>query len=330
MNNCLSLSLDNTCEFLNSHDNYIILTHRSPDGDTLGSAFSLCRALGFLGKNSYVICPDAIPPKFNYFANQCGVMPKAENATVISVDVADVKLLGGLQAEYEEKIELAIDHHISNTRFAKRLYLDSTASAACECIYDIILKLGVKIDKDIANGLFTGIATDTGCFKYSNTTSKTHMIAAKLMGYGIDAAHINKLMFDTKSRERMEIERLALDSAEFYFNDKCCIIGVTNSMKQKSGCSEDDLEGIAILSRCVEGVLIGATMRQTNDNSYKVSVRTYPPFDASKICANFGGGGHVAAAGCTIEGDLDTAKAKLVGCIKNIMEETDAGSYSDK
>lgn len=327
MNNCLSLSLADTCDFLKEHDNYIILTHRSPDGDTLGSAFSLSRALLALGKNAFVLCPDEIPKKFGYFTKQCGEFIDS-NATVISVDVADLQLLGNLRSDYEEKIELAIDHHVSNKRFAKRLYLDSKAAAACECIYEIILKLGVNIDTTMANALFTGIATDTGCFKYSNTTPKTHNIAAKLMEYGIDAAAINKLMFDTKSRSRMEIERMALDSAQFYFHNKCCVICVTRQMQKKSGCTDDDLEGLSVLSSCVEGVLVGVTMIETEKDVFKVSLRTYSPYNASAIGVQLGGGGHVSAAGCRVIGDLPTAKQQILNCIKQHMEEIDAGSYS--
>ena len=326
MTDCLSLSLDETCLFLKEHDDYLILTHRSPDGDTLGSAFSLCKGLVSMGKNAWVICPDEIPAKFGYFAKQWGSEP--QNPTVISVDVADLQLLGNLVDTYAGKIELAIDHHISNKRFAKRIYLDTKAAAACECIYEILLNLNVKIDKTIADGLFTGIATDTGCFKYSNTTPKTHIIAAKLMEYGIDAAGINKLMFDTKSRPRMEIERMALDSAEFFFNDKCCIMSATLSMRNKSGCSEDDLEGLSILSRSVEGVAIGVTMRETEPDVFKISLRTYDPYDASAICGMLGGGGHIAAAGCQVKGTLQQAKQKILDAVKQHMEQTDARAYS--
>lgn len=327
MNNCLSLSLADTCSFLKEHDNYIILAHISPDGDTLGSAFALSRALVYLGKNAWVLCPDKIPIKFGYFATQCGIKP-TKNATVISVDVADLQLLGKYEDVYADKIELAIDHHISNKRFAKRLYLDTSAAAACECIYEIIMALGVQIDKTMAEALFTGIVTDTGCFKYSNTTPKTHIIASKLMEYGIDAAVINKLMFDTKSRARMEIERLALDSAQFYFNDKCCVIYVTCDMQQKSGCNDDDLEGLSVLSNCVEGVLIGVTMIEIKKNTFKISLRAYSPYNASEICGSLGGGGHISAAGCQIMGDLNSAKQQILDCVKQHMEEVNAGSYS--
>lgn len=329
MNNCLSFSLADTCSFLKEHDNYIILTHASPDGDTLGSAFALSLALSSMGKNAWVLCPDQIPSKFNYFAKQCGTEPK-ENATVISVDVADLKLLGKLMNVYADKIELAIDHHISNSHFAKRLYLDSSAAAACECVYWIIIELGVSITKTMADALFTGIATDTGCFKYSNTTPNTHIIASKLMECGIDAAAINKLMFDTKSRARMEIERLALESAQFYFNDKCCVVCATLNMQQVSGCSEADLEGLSVLSNCVEGVLIGVTMIETEKNTFKISLRAYSPYNAAAICAKLGGGGHIAAAGCKITGELPQAKEQILSFIKQHMEEVDAGSDSCK
>lgn len=316
---CKDLNLRQTASFLKKHDNYIILTHASPDGDTLGSAYALYYGLNEIGKLACVLCPDVIPQKYRYFATKTDHVSR-ENATVIAVDVADRRLLGSLQEEFGDIVDLNIDHHISNVRYAKNLYLDSNASATAECIFELLNAMKVNINDITAKALFTGIVTDTGCFKYSSVTAKTHIIAAQLYEYNIDAPEINRVMFDTKSRKLLELERMVLDASEFHFNDRCIILPVTAEMQEKTGCSGTELEGIAVISRSVEGVVAGVTLKQTGDNEFKVSLRTYPPLDASEICKKLGGGGHKAAAGASVTGTLNEVKQKVLDAVKEYME----------
>ncbi len=328
-NVCRSISLRQTAAFLKRHNNYIILTHASPDGDTLGSAYALYYALNEIGKVACVVCPDVIPKKYDYFAGKSDHI-KRENSTVIAVDVADVRLLGSLSEEFGDKVDLCIDHHISNTHFAKKLYLDASASATAECIYELIVKMKVNINNVTAKALYTGLATDTGCFKYSNVTAKTHIIAAKLYEFNIDAAEINRLMFDTKSKNLMELEKMVLSEAEFHFDDKCFLLTVTAEMQKKTGCSGTELEGIAVISRSIAGIKAGVTIKQNGEEEFKVSLRTYPPLNASEICKKLGGGGHNAAAGATLSGNLEQVKEKVLEAVRTALEEENAGSATDK
>lgn len=329
-NNINLFSLEETCNFLKAKDNFLILTHANPDGDTLGSAHALLLVLKKIGKKSNIICADEIPEKYNYFTKFCKYTAE-DNFTVIAVDVADAKLLGSLEKEYGERVELCIDHHLSNTGYAKATYLDVGAAANCECIYDIARFLNIKITKSMALALYTGISTDTGCFRFSNTTAKTLRIGADLMETGIDTAEINRIMFETKSRIRLELEKMALEQMEFYFEGRCAVISVTRDMYEKTGCKDEDLEGITSISRTVEGVLVGITIRQKTNGAFKVSVRTYPPLDASKICKLLGGGGHIRASGCQISGEysLAQAKQKILDAVKAVMEEDCAGTIAD-
>ncbi len=327
-NNCYELSLAEICAFLKERDNYVVLCHASPDGDTLGSAYALKMGLKKLNKRVQVICCDDIPSKYDYFIDDVDSSFVPE--TVVAVDVADAKLLGSLAEEYSEAVDLNIDHHVSNTRYAKRLYLDSNAAATAECIYEILDELGIEFDRKIANALYTGMSTDTGCFKYSNVTVRTHEIAAKLYAIGVDAAEINRKMFDTKSRSRLELEMMVLSSAQFHFDNRCMILAVTTEMQEKTGCSGSELEGVAAISRSVEGVLAGVSIKQTEENKFKISLRTYPPLDASEICKKLGGGGHKAAAGCTLEGDLESVKKQILETVKTALEENNAGISTDR
>ena len=317
------LNLSTLCKFLKKHDDYIILTHTSPDGDTLGSAYALALGLISIGKKAFVVCNDEIPEKYNYFVKEAN-LKSIDYKTVVAVDVADAKLLGSLYEKYSDKIELTIDHHVSNTHYAKNLYLDAAASATAECIYEILKKLHIKITPLMATALYTGISTDTGCFKYSNVTPKTHRIAAELHSFVIDAAEINRKMFDTKSKQRVELEKMVLETAEFLFDDRCLLLTVTSEMQSRSGCLPSDLDGVASISRSVEGVLIGVSIKQSEKDTYKISLRTYEPFNASEICKTLGGGGHKAAAGCTLIGSLSEVKKQIVDAVGKAIEENDA------
>lgn len=316
---CKELSLGQTARFLRKNNNYIILTHASPDGDTLGSAYALYYALNEIGKVATVVCPDVIPQKYNYFARKTDHV-SGENATIIAVDVADSRLLGALEEEFGKKVDLCIDHHISNTRYAKNLYLDDDAAACAECIFELMAKMHVNLNDITAKAIYTGLATDTGCFKYSTVTEKTLLICAALYDYDINAAEINRLMFDTKSKKLIELEAMVLNGAEFHFDDKCMLLTVTAEMQAQTGCSGTELEGIAVISRSVEGVIAGVTLKQTDTEEFKVSLRTYNPLDASVICKILGGGGHKGAAGATVKGNLEQVKTQVLDAVKQCLD----------
>lgn len=305
-----------TAEFLKLHDNFAILTHASPDGDTLGSGYALCEALSLLGKKAEVILPDEVHRKFDYLKYE--TEPNSHQ-TIVAVDIADEKLLGRLYEQYSGKIELCIDHHGSNLKYAKNLYLESDSASTCECVYKVILAMGVKVTPHIADCLYTGIATDTGCFKFSNTTAGTHRIAAELIELGADYGEINRVMFEVKSRERVEMERLVLENIEFWFEGRCAVITVTQNMLKQTGCEGGDLDGITALSRQIEGVKIGITLREKSDGKIKVSLRTFEPYDASEICKLFGGGGHTRAAGCEFSCSFEEVKNKIKQTLINII-----------
>ena len=300
---------------LKEYDNYLILSHRNPDGDTLGSAFALKRALDLMGKKTMVRCVDEIHPKFSY------LWENLDNADIkfdkiIAVDVADKKLLGEeFEEKYGDNVWLCIDHHMSNREYSENLLLEDRAAAAV-VIYEVICELGVEITPEIANCIYTGLATDTGCFMFSNTTPIVHRIAAEVMEKGADYTLINRLMFETKSISYMKLEQMAVASIKTHFDGRCAIMTITREMFSKSGASSSECDGIAGIPRKIEGVKIGVTIRERHDGSYKVSLRTIEPYDASKICGKFGGGGHNRAAGCEFNCSLEEIEAQLLEVIK--------------
>lgn len=298
------------------NDNIVILTHSHPDGDTLGSAYALCRALTKKGKTAEVVCNDDIPEKYSFMFDDFENKSIDEPDYVVSVDVADSQLLGEeVKKLYEDRINLAIDHHGSNRIKSDKLLLEADSAATCEIIFLIIKELGVDLDKKIADCLYTGISTDTGCFRYYNTTSRSYHMAAELVECGAEHGMINQLMFETKTRTYMRLESLVMKSMEMYYDDKCVIVTLTQDMYEKSGSNESEIDPLAAKTRQIEGVLVGAVLREKKDGTFKVSMRTNGDMDASAICGLLGGGGHPKAAGCQIDGPLENAKQKLVEAI---------------
>lgn len=314
----MTISKAEAVQRLIQSNNILIITHKSPDGDTLGSAFALYSACKALGKNARVECSDQIPERFHFLMEGYEHQDFTPDF-IVAVDVAAVQLFGSKLECYAEKVDLCIDHHPSNEFFAKETFLVVKAAATCEIMYDIISNMNIEITKQIANCLYTGIATDSGCFRFSNTTEKTHRIAADLFQFGANHEWINRSMFETKSKSRVRIEQLALSSIEYYYSDYVALIAITQKMIEDAHADESELDGVASMPRTIEGVEIGITMREKAEGGYKISVRTASTIDASQLCAMFHGGGHKRAAGCFIDADLKTTKRLLLDAIQSII-----------
>lgn len=307
------LNVQQMAEKLLAADNILILCHKNPDGDTVGCGSALYYALLALEKHAAVLCADPIPGRYA-FTNPRLFKGEFEPQIVVAVDVASVQLFGEGNGvpQYTRHVDLCIDHHAGNSGYAEFTLLDGSAAAAAELLYEVICAMHVEITPHIADCLYTGLSTDTGCFKFANTTARTHEIAAKLITAGASLVKLNNILFESKSRSRLAIERLALESLEYSFGGRCATVYLTKEQIAETGADGTDLEGITSLPRMIEGVEVGITIRQQPTGSYKVSVRTVTGVDASAICAHLGGGGHKQAAGCELLGSLDNAKAALL------------------
>ena len=291
------LNVQQMAQRLCAADNILILCHKNPDGDTIGCGSALCHALKALGKTAAVLCSDAVPSRYSFTAPvlfRGGFEPK----TVVAVDVASVQLFGENNGvpQYTRHIDLCIDHHAGNSGYADFTLLDGSAAAAAELLYEVISEMGVEITPLITN---TGLATDTGCFRFSSTTANTHLVAAKLILAGAQLEELNTLLFDTKPRERMEAERIARNHLEYHLDDRCAL-------------DPADLEELTSLPISIEGVKVGLLLRQQPGGSYRISVRTAKGVDACAIARRLGGGGHTRAAGCELLGNLDNAKNAIL------------------
>lgn len=300
-------------------EDVLILTHANPDGDTLGGAFALALALRQRGKRAKVLCADGVPERYAFLE-----IPQEDDFAeryIISVDVADRTLLGrAVEESYGDRVDLAIDHHGILRLFAKESYVEPDSASACEIVYLLLLSMNTRITPEIADRLYAGVSTDTGCFCYSNVTARTHRIAADLLDRGANATDINVLMFETKKPGFLQLEQQVLQGMQLYENGRISLLTITRAMLRETGCRDEELDPIVALSRQVEGVRIGITFKERPDGSWKVSVRTHEGVDAAQLCAQFGGGGHKRAAGCQFDSDKEAAAQRMLDAARVLLD----------
>ncbi len=309
----MELTMEQCCARLEQTDDIVVLCHRNPDGDTLGCAFALKYMLEQLGKRVRVESHDGFPKQYSYIYPES--QPEFEPKFIVAVDVADEELLGSSMDKYKGKIDLCIDHHSSNRHYAKEWYVRAECAAAAEIMAEVCDGLsGVCMTKQIADCIYTGVSTDTGCFRYSNTTAHSHAVAGRMFEAGCDFKMINRVMFELKSPSRIAIEKEVLGTMEYHFDKKFALVYITKEMMERAGALDSELEEIASMPRQIEGVLVGATLRQ-RDDGYKISLRSGEETDSAEICGRLGGGGHRCASGCFIKGDLEHAKKEITAVV---------------
>lgn len=307
--------------FFETHDNYLILTHRNPDGDTVGTGFALWNILRGMGKTANVLNCEPFPKRYDFLYE--GYFESSfEPKTIVAVDVADKHLLGESLMQYEDRVDLCIDHHISNKGYAKETIVDGNASSATLVLYRFMKDQGLPMTDIIAKCIYTGLATDTGCFKFSNTIPEAHIAAAELMAYDIDFVNVNRRMFDIKSSGRIKVENTVIKNMEYLFGGRLTIICITQELIKQTGVDPAEFDGLASIPLEVEGAVIGITFKELKDGSgFKLSVRTTEEADASAFCRQFGGGGHIRAAGCEIPGTLAEVREKVLSAAKELFPD---------
>jgi phosphoesterase RecJ-like protein len=310
------ITLKETADFLRNAEDVCILIHQSPDGDCIGAGYALKSYFENTSRRVKVVCSDEIPDRYSFLTTLEN--EDFEPKTIMSVDIADKVLIGDIVDKYDGRIELSIDHHEFRKPFAKMDYVCKSASSSCEVLYEIFKELDFEINEHMAICLYTGIATDTGCFQFSNAKSRTHQITAHIMQKypDINYAKINRKMFAVKSIERMQMEKIAIDLMETFFDGKCSMICITYDMLESLGLDGKDLEGVANIPLQLETAQVGITIKEREKGFFKISVRSADDVNAAKICEQLGGGGHAKAAGCALSGTIEEVKAKLLEAVK--------------
>ncbi len=303
-------------KLLLAQDRFAILTHRRPDGDTLGTAALLCRGLRQLGKTAHILENREITPKYAPLHEGLTKPSPEAGDCIVSVDVAS---RGMLPEQWQAlKIDLRIDHHGIGESFAEKELVEPETAACGEIVYEVLMSMFAELDEPMANALYTAISTDTGCFRFANTTSHTFAVAAACAWVSKDLFRLNQELFETNSLGRLRLQGWMVENALFLQEGKVAICALPRRIEKELGLTEDDMENISGFPRTIAGVKLAATLREEASGGCKLSVRAVPGCDAAAICAQFGGGGHKGAAGASLNMTLEKAAEAVKAAIGTV------------
>jgi phosphoesterase RecJ-like protein len=319
---------------LKKADNIAIFPHISVDGDGLGSSLALGLALKKLHKKVAVYLEESIPEVYSFLPGnslvevyggslalyEAGQAKASSGIVAVALDTGDLDRLGKRAGAFNRaQVRINIDHHATNPGFADYNFIKPESSAVGEIVFEMIGMMEVDMDRDIAICLYTAITTDTGGFRYSNTTPLTHRIAADLVGRGINVADISQKVFDTTSLEKTKLIGMAIGTLELYGAGKLAIITIDRQMMEDSGAKDEDCDGIVNIGRNIKGVEVAVLMREADNREIRVNLRSNYYVDVSVIANLFSGGGHKRAAGFTVVGELSQVKSQLVQIINKVL-----------
>ncbi len=302
-------------KYLASHDKYLLVTHRNPDGDTVMSAAALCRALRRKNKKAFIFPNPQITAKMLPEVEKMFPPKSFKPGCIVAIDLAAENLFPD---GFSGTVDLCIDHHPTNGLFAKQTLVKSEYSSCGEVIMEVISAFAGNISKTEASLLYIALTTDTGAFQYANVNPNSYLAAAELLRLGEDHPSIMYRYFRESSHARLHLEGMIYSGLHYYYDGKLVIAPVTLQMMKESGATEDDCDDLAGLSGRAEKVLMNITIRELDDGSSKISVRTAPGISSIAVCEAFGGGGHFMAAGCTIDAQPEKAEQLLLDVIESL------------
>lgn len=307
----------------------VILPHINADGDATGSSMALALALKKLDKQVTVILEEEAAKVYSFLPDIVKAKVykgELQNFDVaIALDTGDLERLGErVEVFNSAPVTINIDHHHTNSEFAFYNYINRGSSATGEIIYQLIKMLGLNLDNDIATCLYVAISTDTGGFRYSNTTSLTHQITADLINNGVNVAELSQRLFDNTSIQKVKLIGIAIKNLELFENNKVSFITITDEDIKNAGAKDEDCDGIVNLGRNIDSVEVAAMIRQKTNGEIKVNLRSKALVDVASIADMYGGGGHKKAAGCTIENkQIQEVKSLLLKDIKDALIQLD-------
>ncbi len=317
--------MDQIIQHIKDGQHILIASHAEPDGDSVGSLVALGLALTKLDKKITMHTPSPIPAVYRFLPGASRIVQQIQDADIydlaLVLDCGDLTRIGDTSAEIGRiPVLINIDHHVSNTGFGHIQFIDTDACATAEIIYRLINALEIPFDKDIATSIYTGILTDTGSFRFSNTNQAAFAISKVMTDAGVEPHNVAQRVFGTYSLGRIKLLNMALNSIEISENGKFSMMTVTRSMLNTTGTSTEDLDGMINYARRIEDVKVAALIHEikngagkfTNMNRYHVSLRSDSSVDVAKIAGKFGGGGHASAAGFQIESTLVALKSKII------------------
>ncbi|MBW2598800.1 MAG: bifunctional oligoribonuclease/PAP phosphatase NrnA [Deltaproteobacteria bacterium] len=314
---------DRVIEVINSCSTFLITSHARPDGDALGSELAMYHVLRGMGKDVVIYNQDETPAVYEFLPGSQNIIHSLDSVNgvdaVFVLDCSDIERVGDKKDRIGSiKKIVNIDHHVSVGTFSEILLVDSTASSTGEIIHRLLKKMGVVINGDIATNIYTAILTDTGSFRYSNTGSDTFRTAADLVDKGANCRYIAEKIYETRPAIQVRLMGKALDTLEFYEGKKVGSIYVTQEMLRREGALPEYTEGFVDIVRSIQGVEIAVCYYEVSRNRFKISLRSKGKVNVEKIAGKLGGGGHVNASACRVEGSIKAVKGKVLGAIRAV------------
>lgn len=303
--------LRSASDFIRERDDFLLLTHVQPDGDAYGSTLGMAHLLAEMGKTFVICSEDPIAGKFRFLPmideikQPTAIQRKFQH--VIALDCGDISRLGNAAQLLQPDAQmLNIDHHKTNDHFGTANLVDLESAATSQIVYNLAAHMGVTVSRTMAICLYTGLMTDTGGFRYSNTTVQVHQTAAKLLEQGVAPYEIADRVMETMTWPQVQLIRESLSTIERDESGQLAWIAVSGGLLQKLGASEEDAEGLVSYARNIQGVEVGILFKEKGDGKVKVSFRSKYRVDVGELALSFGGGGHARAAGCTVTGTLQS------------------------
>jgi bifunctional oligoribonuclease and PAP phosphatase NrnA len=315
-------------EKLKNEQSFYLISHMLPDGDSIGSLLAMGEGLASLGKMIKMFTPGSIPRKYKFLYGADSVSHEVliddPEVTVVVLDSSDLDRLGLFKETITKSSQIInIDHHVTNQRFGNLNLVDATAAATGEIVHQILVDLQVQLTESIAESLYVAISADTGSFKFDNTTPNTHRVAASLLECGLSPGTLSQIMFDERPLSFYVLLKEALSSLEMYEDRSVAVMTLSKDIRERSGASTDDLDGIVNYARNIEGIELGILFYVEGNDEVKVGFRSRS-LDVSALAGKLNGGGHVRAAGCRMIGDYITVKEKVMGEALKMLRELPA------
>ena len=310
---------------LKNENKFYIISHMLPDGDSIGSLLAMAEGLRSLGKMITAFTPGHIPHKYSFLEGTGLVKNSLEledkDITVLVLDSSDLERLGDFkEAVSASKKIINIDHHITNQKYGDLNFVDPGAAATGEIVYRLLKEVGAQITRRTAESLYVAISTDTGSFKFDNTTALTHRVVAELLETGISPAVLSLKVFDERPLSFYILLKEALSSLEVYEERLIAVMSLSKDIRERCGATTDDLEGIVNYTRNIEGVELGIMFYVESENEVKVGFRSRQ-LDVSLLAGKLNGGGHARAAGCRLYGDFESVKKRVMAEAKSMIRE---------
>lgn len=324
--------LDDIIASMEEAGSIAILPHVSADGDALGSSLALYLALKQMNKKAVIYMEEEVAMVYGFLPGVKDVviytdgLPEDSSLRydmAIALDTGDRERLGERHRLFDRAgVTANIDHHPTNTEFAKQNYVRPDAAAVGEIVCQLIKRMGIKLDADISTCLYVAISTDTGGFRYSNTTAATHQYAGELIENGVNAGEVNQRIYESVSLGKVKLMGMAINSLEFYENNKIAVMTITDQMLKQAGAKDEDCDGLVNLGRDIHSVEVAVLLRKKGTNRIKVGLRSKTRVDVAFIAGLYGGGGHKRAAGCLVDKKIEGLKESLLEDIKEALKNS--------